>query len=61
MTRDQVRGKLADMKMARMRGLEAENVAEEREFANQWHRLWREVQPYVDGTKAYSDEQREAA
>jgi len=61
MTRAEVQQKIQAMKVARLRGLEAESVAEERAFANEWHRLWCEVKPYLDGRKAYSDEQMEAA
>jgi hypothetical protein len=56
MTRAEVQQKVEEMKVARLRGLEAETVEEEREFANVWHRLWREVQPYIEGRKSFSDE-----
>jgi len=61
MTRAEVNAKLAEMTLAKQMGLEAENVAEEREFANKWNALWRQVQPYVSGTMACSDERQEAA
>lgn len=60
MTRAQVQHKVEEMKVARLRGLEAETPAEEAEFATVWHRLWREVQPYLEGRKAYSDAQEAA-
>jgi len=62
MTREQVREKVEEMKLARRRGLEAETPTEEAAFANWWLQIWKEVQPYLDGLKPYSDErEREAA
>lgn len=62
MTRAEVEHKIEEMKVARFRGLEAETPAEEAAFANLWHQLWKEMQPYIEGRKAYSDErEREAA
>lgn len=62
MTRAEAAAKIQEMQVARLRGLEAETVCEEREFANVWHRLWKEVQPYLEGRVAFSDErEREAA
>lgn len=34
----------------------ADDVDEQRQFANDYHRLWRKVRPYVDGELPYSDE-----
>lgn len=61
MTRAEVEQKIQDMHVARQRGLEAETISEERAFADQWHRLWKEVRPYIEGRARCSDEQQEAA
>ena len=56
MTRAEVEHKIEEMKIARQRGLESETSTEEAAFANWWLQIWKEVAPYLDGRKAYTDD-----
>ncbi|MFN3624164.1 MAG: hypothetical protein ACK4TP_08900 [Hyphomicrobium sp.] len=56
MTRSEVEKALLEMERLREASRLADDVDEQRQFANDYHRLWRKVRPYVDGELPYSDE-----
>lgn len=56
MTREQVQKALTEMERLREASRLADDVDEQRQYANDYHRLWREVRPYVEGEKPYSDD-----
>ncbi len=55
MTREQVKTALIEMERLREASRLADDVDEQRQFANDYHRLWRLVRPYVEGEKPYAD------
>jgi hypothetical protein len=55
MTREQVAQALSEMERLREATGVADDVSEQRRLANEYHRLWRKVRPYVEGEKPYSD------
>jgi hypothetical protein len=56
MTREQVEKALRDMERLREASRLADDVDEQRQHANDYHRLWRQVRPYVEGEKPYTQE-----
>jgi hypothetical protein len=56
MTREQVQKALTEMERLREASRLADDVDEQRQHANDYHRLWREVRPYVEGEKPYTDD-----
>jgi hypothetical protein len=56
MTREQVQKALTEMERLREASRLADDVEEQRQYANDYHRLWRQVRPYVEGEKPYSDD-----
>jgi len=56
MTREQVEKALAEMERLREASRLADDVDDQRRFANDYHRLWREVRPYVEGEKPYKSD-----
>lgn len=56
MTRSEVEKALIEMERLREASRLADDVDEQRQFANDYHRLWRRVRPYIDGELPYSDE-----
>jgi hypothetical protein len=55
MTREQVETALIEMERLREASRLADDVDEQRQFANDYHRLWRQVRPYVEGEKPYAE------
>lgn len=58
MTREEVEKALAEMERLREASRLADDVDEQRQYANDYHRLWRLVRPYVDGEKSYSEKNK---
>ncbi|CAN1725079.1 conserved protein of unknown function [Hyphomicrobium sp. 1Nfss2.1] len=57
MTREEVEKALAEMERLREASRIADDVDEQRQYANEYHRLWRQVRPYVEGELPYSGEE----
>jgi hypothetical protein len=55
MTKSEVEKALVEMERLREASRLADDIDEQRQFANDYHRLWRKVRPYVDGEQPYSD------
>jgi hypothetical protein len=55
MTREQVETALREMERLREASRLADDVEEQRQHANDYHRLWRTVRPYVEGEIPYSE------
>ena len=55
MTREQVETALREMERLREASRLADDVEEQRQHANDYHRLWRKVRPYVEGEIPYSE------
>ena len=55
MTREQVEKALSEMERLREASRLADDVEEQRQHANEYHRLWRQVRPFVEGEKPYTD------
>jgi hypothetical protein len=56
MTRAEVEKAVVEMERLREASRLADDVDEQRQHANDYHRLWRLVRPYVEGDLPYSDE-----
>lgn len=56
MTKEEVEKALIEMERLREASRLADDVDEQRQYANDYHRLWRKVRPYVDGDLPYSDQ-----
>jgi hypothetical protein len=56
MTRSEVEKALTEMERLREASRLADDVDEQRQHANDYHRLWRQVRPYVEGEMPCSDE-----
>ncbi|MBZ0210313.1 MAG: hypothetical protein K8F92_11760 [Hyphomicrobium sp.] len=56
MTREQVEKALSEMERLREASRLADDIEEQRRYANDYHRLWRKVRPYVEGEQPYSDD-----
>jgi hypothetical protein len=55
MTRDQVEQALGELERLREATRVVDDIDEQRRLANEYHRLWRKVRPFVEGEKPYSD------
>jgi hypothetical protein len=55
MTREQVEKALTEMERLREASRLADDVDDQRRHANDYHRLWRLVRPFVEGEKPYTD------
>jgi hypothetical protein len=55
MTREQVEKALSEMERLREASRVADDVDEQRQHANEYHRLWRKVRPFVEGEMPYTD------
>jgi hypothetical protein len=55
MTKDQVDKALIEMERLREASRLADDVDEQRQYANDYHRLWRQVRPYVEGEKPFAE------
>jgi hypothetical protein len=55
MTKEQVETALIEMERLREASRLADDVDEQRQFANDYHRLWRKVRPYVEGAIPYAE------
>lgn len=55
MTKEQVETALIEMERLREASRLADDVDEQRQFANDYHRLWRQVRPYVEGAIPYAE------
>ncbi len=55
MTREQVEKALSEMERLREASRLADDVEEQRQQANEYHRLWRKVRPFVEGEQPYTD------
>ncbi|MFA6140747.1 MAG: hypothetical protein WC684_08490 [Hyphomicrobium sp.] len=55
MTKEQVEKALSEMERLREASRLADDVDEQRQNANDYHRLWRQVRPYVEGEKPYAE------
>ena len=56
MTRDQVNSILRQMEQIRMESYECETDAQVKKLDAQYGRLWRAIEPYINGRKPYTDE-----
>lgn len=56
MTKSEVEKALAEMDRLREASRLADDVDEQRQLANDYHRLWRKVRPYVEGEQPYKDD-----
>ena len=56
MTKSEVEKALAEMDRLREASRLADDVDEQRQLANDYHRLWRKVRPFVEGEQRYKDE-----
>jgi hypothetical protein len=56
MTREQVEQALGELERLLAASRTSDDVDEQRQLANDYHRLWRKVRPYVEGEKPYSDD-----
>lgn len=56
MTREQVEKALSEMERLREASRLADDIEEQRQYANDYHRLWRKIRPYVEGEKPYSED-----
>jgi len=54
MTKAEVEKALAEMERLREASRLADDIDEQRRFANDYHRLWRQVRPYVEGDQPYT-------
>jgi hypothetical protein len=55
MTKSEVEKAVVEMERLREASRLADDVDEQRQHANEYHRLWRQVRPYVEGDLPYSD------
>lgn len=55
MTRDDVARTLRMMETCRMMSYEAETKKEERRLNREYGQMWRAIEPYVSGKKAYTE------
>jgi len=55
MTRQEVEKALIEMERLREASRVADDIDAQRQYANDYHRLWRQVRPYVEGEKPYGD------
>ena len=55
MTKEEVDKALVEMERLREASRLADDVDEQRQFANDYHRLWRTVRPYIEGEIPYRD------
>ncbi len=56
MTRAEVEKAMVEMDRLREASRLADDVDEQRQYANDYHRLWRKVRPYVEGELPCSDD-----
>lgn len=56
MTRDDVNRTLRMMETCRMLFYEAETRKEERRLTREYGQMWKEIKPYVEGARPYSDD-----
>jgi hypothetical protein len=56
MTRAEVEKAVVEMERLREASRLADDVDEQRQYANDYHRLWRQVRPFVEGDLRCSDE-----
>ena len=55
MTREQVSRTLMHMEQIRMDSYEAETAREEKRLTAEYGRLWRVIQPFVEGKEPYTE------
>ncbi len=55
MTREEVSRTLRHMEQIRMDSYEAEGAREEKRLDREYGRLWKLIEPYVNGTKPYTE------
>ncbi len=55
MTRAEVEKALNELERLREASRLADDIDEQRQCANDYHRLWRKVRPYVEGEIPYAD------
>ena len=55
MTKEEVDKALVEMERLREASRIADDIDEQRQHANDYHRLWRKVRPYIDGEVPYSE------
>lgn len=56
MTKQQVEQVLDELERLLAASRTCDDVDEQRRLANDYHRLWRKVRPYVEGEKPYADD-----
>jgi hypothetical protein len=54
MTKEEVDKALQDLERLREASRLADDVDDQRKFANEYHRLWRQIRPYVEGERTYT-------
>jgi hypothetical protein len=57
MTREQVQSALAELERLLEASRHADEVDDQRRLANEYHRLWRKIRPFVEGKQPYADAQ----
>jgi hypothetical protein len=55
MTREQVESAQRELERLLAASRNADEIDEQRRLANEYHRLWRKIRPFVEGKQPYSD------
>ena len=56
MTREQVARAQRELEDILAQSRRADEISEQRRLANEYHRLWRKIRPYVEGKEPYADQ-----
>jgi hypothetical protein len=56
MTREQVESAQRELERLLKASRQSDEIDEQRRLANEYHRLWRKIRPFVEGKEPYSDE-----
>lgn len=56
MTRDEVERAQRELEKILTASRQADEIDEQRRLANEYHRLWRKIRPYIEGKEPYSDQ-----
>jgi hypothetical protein len=55
MTKDQVESAQRELEQLLKASRLTDEIDEQRRLANEYHRLWRKIRPFVEGKEPYSD------
>ena len=56
MTREQVESAQRELERLLKASRQSDEIDEQRRLANEYHRLWRKIRPFVEGKVPYSDD-----